>query len=84
MGFNTHKNKKSLEADTSAADSSCVHQWSIEPPNGPISAGVCSLCGENREFRNSYDFSAWDNRKKHSPKAASQPEVKPATRKRKP
>jgi hypothetical protein len=30
----------------------CKHHWVIEGPNGPTSAGVCKLCGEQRLFYN--------------------------------
>ncbi len=30
----------------------CKHHWLIEPPNGPISKGVCKLCGEVKLFDN--------------------------------
>jgi len=33
----------------------CQHRWSIEEPNGPTSRGVCKLCHEVREFRNSFE-----------------------------
>jgi hypothetical protein len=29
-----------------------VHRWRIEEPNGPLSAGICTVCGARREFRN--------------------------------
>lgn len=32
-----------------------IHHWMIESPNGKTSPGVCKLCGEARDFRNSYD-----------------------------
>ncbi|MBI4201045.1 MAG: hypothetical protein HY531_01995 [Chloroflexi bacterium] len=38
----------------------CVHFWIIEPPKGPISGGVCKLCGKRQEFRNSVYSSAWN------------------------
>ena len=28
------------------------HRWRIEEPNGPVSAGVCKLCGATKEFKN--------------------------------
>lgn len=31
----------------------CHHYWLIEGANGPISRGVCKLCGAEREFLNS-------------------------------
>ena len=40
--------------------SECTHYWLIEQPNGPTSEGVCKLCGERAEFRNSMPGSGWD------------------------
>ncbi len=34
----------------------CAHHWIIETPDGPVSKGVCRLCGEEREFTNSTEF----------------------------
>ena len=31
----------------------CCHHWVIETANGPISWGVCQVCHEGKEFRNS-------------------------------
>ncbi|MSQ08723.1 MAG: hypothetical protein EXR44_05425 [Dehalococcoidia bacterium] len=42
-----------------AEKTGCSHHWLIEPPNGAVSAGKCRLCGESREFRNSYEYSSW-------------------------
>ena len=42
-----------LEAPT------CRHQWIIDSPNGPSSNGVCRLCGEEKEFQNYIEGSAW-------------------------
>jgi len=39
----------------------CQHHWKIAPPNGATSMGTCSVCGEEREFRNSSADSIWDN-----------------------
>ncbi len=38
----------------------CAHQWDIETPNGPTSEGVCSMCGETKDFANSQPDSTWD------------------------
>jgi hypothetical protein len=35
-----------------AAQSSCVHHWSIEPAEAADSLGACILCGETRVFSN--------------------------------
>ncbi len=39
-------------AEESAAPT-CCHHWIIETADGPISRGVCRLCFETRDFRNS-------------------------------
>ena len=31
---------------------SCNHHWIIQPSNGPVSRGLCQLCGEGRQFKN--------------------------------
>ena len=33
----------------------CSHHWIIKIPEGPVSMGICRLCGEKREFSNSFD-----------------------------
>lgn len=40
--------------------SECKHYWLIEAPNGPVSYGVCKICGERSEFKNSVQGSGWD------------------------
>lgn len=35
--------------------SSCHHFWKIDSPNGPTSWGTCVLCGEKKEFKNSWE-----------------------------
>ncbi len=42
-----------LEAPT------CQHQWLIESPHGPSSTGECRICGEERQFQNYIEGSAW-------------------------
>lgn len=40
---------------TATAVAACSHHWIIETPDGPTSPGVCSLCGQEREFTNHFD-----------------------------
>lgn len=54
----------------------CVHEWVIEPPNGPTSQGKCRRCDEVRAFRNSLDITYWDTQR-HGAGAAQR--RKPAT-----
>ena len=44
-------------------DSSCTHHWVIDSPNGATSKGLCKVCGIEREFRNSYEYSSWQGLK---------------------
>ena len=37
----------------------CRHHWLIDRPAGPVSKGVCRLCGEERDFQNYVEGSSW-------------------------
>ena len=37
----------------------CIHHWLIDRPAGPISMGVCRICGAREEFKNSFEGSYW-------------------------
>ena len=37
-------------------DSACPHHWIIEPAQGSVSRGVCQVCEEVREFKNSIEW----------------------------
>ncbi|MBM3946092.1 MAG: hypothetical protein FJ315_01665 [SAR202 cluster bacterium] len=37
------------------ADAGCKHFWLIDTPNGPVSRGVCKVCGLAKEFKNYLD-----------------------------
>ena len=39
----------------------CRHHWLIESPHGPTSMGICKLCGEQKEFRNSASDLLWED-----------------------
>jgi hypothetical protein len=28
------------------------HRWRIEEPNGPVSRGICKVCGTEKQFKN--------------------------------
>ena len=68
----TRGRKKTLQAlpAATATKASCTHHWVIEPPNGAISVGKCRMCGERREFRNSYEYSSWYGTKNADSKPA--------------
>ena len=38
----------------------CVHHWSINPAEGPTSAGVCKKCGSHKDFYNSSTETSWE------------------------
>ena len=42
-----------------------LHHWVLESPNGPLSAGVCKVCFEEKEFPNStVESSIWPKKEK--------------------
>ena len=49
-----------MSDDTAAADTSCMHHWMIDQPNGPTSMGTCKICGLSQEFNNSVQGNGWD------------------------
>ena len=54
--------KKAVFLDLSVQEhSDCRHYWLIDRPAGPVSKGVCRLCGEEKAFQNYIEGSAWSN-----------------------
>lgn len=51
------RNSSDLKEKKSAAATGCRHYWHIEAASGPKSRGVCKICGEEREFLNSWSSS---------------------------
>lgn len=37
----------------------CRHHWLIQAADGPVSVGICRICGETREFQNYVETAAW-------------------------
>ncbi len=66
-----------------ASTPTCCHHWSIQPATGPVSQGVCRLCGEVREFKNYVEAATWgDSRLSNRSNAdGSQGLVKPVSNK---
>ena len=50
----------------------CHHYWLIEPARGSLSRGVCQVCQEVREFKNSIEWQ-YGQRKPGRPAASSRP-----------
>jgi len=48
-----------VHVDARQETQGCRHHWLIETPRGATSKGVCKLCGQEKEFRNSFD-GLWD------------------------
>lgn len=44
--------KRTNMKDGPAIPQKCCHFWVIEAPAGPISQGVCQLCGMKKDFDN--------------------------------
>lgn len=69
-----------------AKTTGCKHHWIIDPPNGAVSKGRCKACGEEQEFRNSFEYSSWYGNKSPGARggakgAASTAAAKPAAEK---
>ena len=60
---------KQEEEQQEQVESDCKHHWVIDSPNGPTSEGVCKICGERSEFRNSMPGSGWDRENPQSKRA---------------
>ena len=41
----------------------CRHHWVIQPATGPVSQGVCQVCGQVKEFKNYIEASSWGDDK---------------------
>ena len=51
----------------------CRHHWLIQAAEGPVSGGVCRICGESREFKNYVEAATWgDTRLMPAPAPVSQ------------
>jgi len=37
----------------------CRHHWVIQPATGPVSQGVCQVCGDVRDFMNYVESASW-------------------------
>ena len=84
------KKKAAVSEQPEAASALCVHHWVIDPPNGAVSKGRCKVCGEEKEFRNSFEYSSWYGNKSPgakgpqkgaAPASAASSDKKPAARK---
>ncbi len=49
------------QASEATAEPQCRHHWLIESPHGAISMGICKLCGDQKEFRNSAHDILWED-----------------------
>ena len=58
----TSVNMRSPSQVSLDGNAECIHHWVIDVPDGPLSKGLCRLCGEAREFRNYLESaSGWDD-----------------------
>ena len=53
------RNTSDLEEEKSAVTTACRHYWNIESADGPMSRGVCKVCGEEKEFLNSWSDASY-------------------------
>ena len=63
------------ENNDEPAVSTCRHHWVIQPADGPVSNGLCQVCGETREFKNYVESATWgDSRITNKASSASSKE----------
>ena len=55
----------------------CAHHWVIQAATGPVSAGVCRICGEAKEFKNYVDATYWGDDNASSPPQLVLPSKRP-------
>ena len=53
----------------------CQHHWLIQAADGPVSGGVCRVCGETREFKNYVESATWGDTRLISHPAPVSPEL---------
>lgn len=41
----------------------CQHHWVIQDGDGPLSQGICRLCGQYKDFKNYLEASHWGDDK---------------------
>lgn len=63
MAMKTKSNQALLESKQKVQEvqdtSGCAHHWVIETPSGPLSKGVCRICGMEKKFQNYLENSVW-------------------------
>lgn len=72
------KKKTTDNEQPEATSDGCVHHWVIDPPNGAVSKGRCKACGEEKEFRNSFEYSSWYGNKSPGAKGGAKDSQKGA------
>lgn len=53
------RNRSNLKVNEPAETKACRHYWHIEEADGPVSRGICRICGEEKEFQNSWVSSSY-------------------------
>ena len=48
-----------IEIESISSVATCRHHWVIQPADGPVSNGLCQVCGETREFKNYVESATW-------------------------
>ena len=71
MSPKPNEKQSSIEEIPACIDGGSCH-WMIAPPNGPTSVGKCKKCGNEKIFRNSFEYNTWHGEKpvvnKNNPK----------------
>lgn len=59
--FDTMTNSSYIRNLATRSPLGCRHDWVIQPAAGPLSIGVCRICGAQREFKNFVGDPLWDD-----------------------
>ena len=57
----TEERPSSTAVHEAPGQDGCRHHWVIASPDGPVSKGVCRLCGAEREFKNYLENPRWED-----------------------
>ncbi len=57
--MSTYLGATAIAQPPTGADEGCKHFWLIDTPSGPVSRGICKVCGEAKEFKNYLESSPW-------------------------
>ena len=68
-----------IKIESISSVATCRHHWVIQPADGPVSNGLCQVCGETREFKNYVESATWGDSRITSSGASASDTVEPTS-----